>query len=104
MREVYSNPDFTRVGYYKSVLDEAGITSFIQNETTVGAIGAAFPPCLCVTDDSDYDEAIRVIKSRQHVEPTAKGDWKCPSCHEENPGNFELCWNCGAAAPGLAPA
>jgi rubrerythrin len=24
--------------------------------------------------------------------------WRCPTCGESNPGNFEICWNCGAAA------
>jgi hypothetical protein len=23
----------------------------------------------------------------------------CPGCREENPGNFELCWNCGEDLP-----
>ncbi len=24
---------------------------------------------------------------------------ECPRCREENPGNFELCWNCGVDLP-----
>ncbi len=24
--------------------------------------------------------------------------WRCQTCQEENPGTFELCWNCGADA------
>ncbi|MEM0915033.1 MAG: hypothetical protein AAGK09_10540 [Planctomycetota bacterium] len=24
-------------------------------------------------------------------------DWVCPSCGEENPGNFQVCWKCMAA-------
>ncbi len=23
-------------------------------------------------------------------------DWTCPACTEDNPGNFEVCWSCGA--------
>lgn len=26
----------------------------------------------------------------------ARPPWSCPSCGEENPGNFELCWSCEA--------
>ena len=26
--------------------------------------------------------------------------WYCTQCHEENPGNFGVCWNCQAARPG----
>ena len=29
------------------------------------------------------------------------GDWACPSCHEEVPRNFDLCWSCGASHPSL---
>ncbi|AMV20589.1 hypothetical protein [Planctomyces sp. SH-PL14] len=30
------------------------------------------------------------------------GDWGCPSCHEEVPRNFDVCWSCGASHPSLA--
>lgn len=31
-------------------------------------------------------------------EPTPSGpDWRCDACGEENPGSFEVCWNCQAA-------
>lgn len=26
-------------------------------------------------------------------------DWFCPQCGEENPGTFELCWQCDSARP-----
>jgi hypothetical protein len=102
MREVFSGPDVTQVGYYKSVLDEAGISSFIRNEnaTSIGLAGAMFFPALCVTNDADYDEAIRTLKSRQFQSAPPAADWTCPTCLEKNPGNFELCWNCNAPRPG----
>jgi hypothetical protein len=103
MREVFSSPDFTAVGYYKSMLDEAGISSFIQNENanSIGLAGAMFFPALCIIDDASYDEAIHILKSRQ-FKPDAVGveEWTCPSCSEKNPGNFELCWNCDTPRPG----
>ena len=100
MREVFTNPDFTRVGYYKSILDEAGISSFVRNENSIGAVGAAFPPSLCVTDDATYDEAIRLIQSREFIGSADEADWLCAACAEPNPGNFELCWNCNSPRPG----
>jgi hypothetical protein len=96
VREIFSHPDVTRVGYCKSLLDEAGIPCFVQNENTIGAVGAAFPPSLCITNDSDYDEAVRLLKSRQFAPAADDADWTCPACSEKNPGNFELCWNCNA--------
>jgi hypothetical protein len=101
MREVFTSQDFTQVGYYKSVLDEAGISSFVRNENanSIGLGGAIFFPSLCVTDDYDYVEAIRILKSQQYKETTPVADWTCPSCSEKNPGNFELCWNCNSPRP-----
>ena len=105
MREVFSNQDLTLVAYYKGLLDEAGISCFIRNENggNPDVAGISFQPTLCVITDADFDAAIALLKSQPAPSTTVRADWKCPSCHEENPGNFELCWNCGATAPGLAP-
>ena len=32
MREVFVAQDYTRVGFFRSVLEQAGIASFIRNE------------------------------------------------------------------------
>ena len=102
MREVFSSPDPTQVGYYKSILDEAGIPSFIRNEnaSSIGLSGAMFFPSLCIIDDTAYDEALGLLKSRQTKEKVTLTDWTCPACSEKNPGNFEVCWNCNAPRPG----
>jgi hypothetical protein len=101
MREVFRSADFTEVGYYKTILDEQGIVSFIQNQNTGNPAmsGAAFSPTLCVMNDDDFDKAIRVLKERQAS--TSGPDWKCPACHETNPGNFDICWKCQAVRPAL---
>jgi hypothetical protein len=31
-----------------------------------------------------------------------KPAWTCTQCHEENPGNFVICWKCQASRPGLS--
>jgi hypothetical protein len=106
MREVFSNQDLALVAYYKGILDEAGIPCYIRNENggNPDVAGISFQPTLCVITDEAFDSAIALLKSRPAAVASARADWKCPACHEENPGNFELCWNCGASAPGLAPA
>jgi len=103
MREVFSSQDFTEVGYYKSILDEAGIASFIRNENTdnPALAGANFAPTLCVMDDGDYDEAVRVLKSREDKGVVGTAEWICPACSEKNPPNFETCWKCNAVRPAL---
>jgi hypothetical protein len=105
MREVFSNQDLTLVSYYKGLLDEAGIPCYIRNENggNPDVAGISFQPTLCVISDADFEAAIAHLKSQPVSSAIPRADWKCPSCREENPGNFELCWNCGAPAPGLAP-
>lgn len=39
-------------------------------------------------------EAATIGEVRRQARETS---WLCPACGEDNPGNFELCWNCGAA-------
>ena len=41
----------------------------------------------------------RMAMSEPMPEPSAERQseqgWTCTACGEENPGNFEICWNCG---------
>ena len=37
-------------------------------------------------------EIIDIFMKTTHLGPPRE----CPRCHEENPGSFELCWNCAA--------
>ena len=101
MREVYTSQDTTQVGFYKSILDEAEIPSFIRNQNCSfpGTSGPLFFPALCVLDDDDYDEAIRLLKSSQNPAASSGIEWKCSSCAEMNPSNFELCWQCQVTRP-----
>ena len=101
MRQVFTSPNSTLVGYYKSFLDEAGIPSFIQNDNTnnIGLVGSVFTPSLCIIHDEDFDEAILILKSQQIQENTGTVEWLCPGCSEKNPPNFEFCWSCNTARP-----
>lgn len=102
MKEVFVHQDFTRVGFYESVLKEAGIRCFIQNATThnllTGLPSPLFFPKLCVIDDGDYDDAIALLEPLHNQPlpgaPDAK-EWTCPKCHESVPPEFGSCWQCG---------
>ena len=45
-------------------------------------------------DPTDADRARAVIDAYQRETPSTLVV-KCPNCGEENPGSFDLCWNCG---------
>lgn len=99
MKELFREADFSIVGYYRSVLESAGIATFVRNEN-LGMGLADFPipefyPALCVVNDEDFDAAWEIIRERCTVD-AAKGEQvvECTHCREENPGNFEICWNC----------
>jgi hypothetical protein len=99
MREVFEHRDLSRVGYYKAVLDEAGIPSFIRNEHANAITELPSPlffPVLCVLEDADYDRAMEVLGEIYYATPSAEPDWECAQCHAVVPGNFASCWKCGA--------
>ena len=103
MRQVYTSQDSAQVGYYKSILDEAGISSYIRNENSNNpeVSGAIFFPSLCVINDKDYEKAISILKSKQIMASRTGPDWACPSCSETNPPNFDSCWNCDSLRPDI---
>ncbi len=99
MKEIFSNLDYTQVGYFETVLKEAGIRCFIQNANTYNLTGITTFPKLCIIDDGDYDAALELLKPlHQKKSPGAlpQADWTCQKCGESVPGEFDRCWNCDA--------
>jgi hypothetical protein len=98
MKMVYSNESLFLVNNVKNLIDAQGISSFIKNEFSQGAIGeiSAFDawPEVWITDDADFERAIKIINESQSSD---KGeDWICQQCSEQNAPSFEVCWSCGS--------
>lgn len=111
MKEIFSDPDYTRVGYYESVLKEAGIRCFVQNAYShnllTGIPSHLFYPKLCIVDDGDLEAALELLKPLRQMEaPSAppRADWTCPQCGEQVPGGFDRCWKCGRGRDADQPA
>ncbi len=104
MKEVFVDPDLTRVSFARNLLEAEGIRCFIKNENTrtLGPSVAGFSytqlldPALCILDDSQWEAAEGLIQT--HFKNTAAEgpEWRCAGCNETNPAAFDLCWNCGA--------
>jgi hypothetical protein len=104
MKEVFRNADSALVGLYESILEDAGIPSFVYNLGTLqmpaaGLAVAFFPlpiffPTLCVLDDGDYESALRILSPLRAKDPAPVGDWDCRNCGESVPDNFTNCWKC----------
>jgi hypothetical protein len=50
-----------------------------------------------VANAVESEEARKLIRDflRQRKEAPIAASWSCSQCKEENPGEFESCWNCG---------
>lgn len=103
MKEIFSDPDYTRVGYYESVLKEAGIRCFVRNAYShnllTGIPSHLFYPKLCIIDDGDFDAALELLeplRQKELASARASADWTCPKCGESVPAGFDQCWKCDA--------
>ncbi|MFP4145211.1 MAG: hypothetical protein ACLFV3_08715 [Phycisphaeraceae bacterium] len=52
-----------------------------------------------------YLEAVDLVRRLRLDEPLpdpplrrSETEWTCPGCGEQNPANFDICWNCGEPA------
>lgn len=101
MKELFREQDITRVTYWGSVLEAAGIPTHIRNQYLTGSGLTEIPiaeffPALCVINEDDYERAMETIRrTREENEKGSETEIACPSCSELNPGNFEVCWSCG---------
>lgn len=101
MKELFRERDYTRVGYYQSILEAEGIETHVRNQNLATAGLAEIPipeffPALCVVNEEDYGKAMEILRiSTVENELGADQEIACPSCAEQNPGNFEICWSCG---------
>ncbi|MEO6739513.1 MAG: DUF2007 domain-containing protein [Chthoniobacteraceae bacterium] len=103
MTEVFVHPDLTQVEHCRSLLEEAGIESVIQNESThdliAGLQDPMRPPTLCVTNDADAERARELLRALATAGEDNAPEWKCPQCGETVPGNFGTCWKCETQRP-----
>lgn len=103
MRKLYSAVNLQEAYLLLHRLAHAGIEARVLNEHAVGAVGEipflhAYPEVWL--EDADDESRARTIV-RDFEERRSDGlPWSCPSCGEENPGGFELCWRCGTGVEG----
>ena len=99
MRDVFRGRDITLVHYYRGILEEAGISCFIRDESSLAALETDDWPPLCVTNDEDYEKARQILQELMKAQPSNEPDWTCANCGAAVPGNFDRCWHCGTAKP-----
>ena len=82
------------------LLAQEGISTRVFNENAQGAMGEipftqAYPE-VWVVEDAQFTRARGILNEFESSAPTATLT-VCDRCGEQNPGNFELCWQCGEA-------
>lgn len=98
MRRIYSAASLPDAHMVAHLLGQAGIETRIFNENAQGGMGE-IPfmhvwPEVWVIDDRDSERATQLVRELESTDTVSQV--ACSSCHEQNPANFQLCWNCGA--------
>ena len=84
----------------RGLLEQEGIEVHVFNENAQSGVGqlpvAEALPELWVDDEKDWQRATEVVR-RFEAAPRIDATLRCAACGEDNPGNFQVCWNCGAS-------
>ena len=97
MKKVYESLDSIMIGHLKNILVTEGIPSFLKNEYGSSEripVNESWYE-IWIEDDSQYDEADKLIKEALSEDSPSGPDWICPNCKEVNEYQFSMCWNCG---------
>ena len=98
MLKIYSAQTLPDAHLVRGLLAQAGIDARVFNENAQSVMGEipfhqAWPE-VWIMDEGDAKQALDLI--RQIEQPQGRSSPAfCPHCHEENPANFQTCWNCG---------
>jgi hypothetical protein len=83
----------------RGLLGQEGIAAHVFNENAQSGVGqlpvAEALPELWVGDEKDWQRAMEVVRKFEAA-PRIDATLRCAACGEDNPGNFQVCWNCGA--------
>ena len=97
MRKVYDTLDLTEAVLLKDHLIHNSVAASVMNRgATRRREGIASE--VWVDDDADDSDVRALIdaflKRQKNMSGSAKSSWTCRHCREDNPGDFEVCWNC----------
>ncbi len=99
MKKMYSASNLMEAQIVLDLLEHAYIPAQIFNQYAQGMAGEIpvdhARPQVWITRDDDYDRAKHVIETYENT-PVTTDNVQCPSCGEDNPANFQLCWKCGS--------
>jgi Putative prokaryotic signal transducing protein len=100
MLRLYTAANLPDAHLLRQLLAQAGIEAHVFNENAQSGMGEipfthAWPE-VWLARPGDETRAREIVRGFEQP-PAPSPDVFCAECHERNPGNFELCWSCGAA-------
>lgn len=99
MIRVYEAADLQEAHIVLGLLAQARIEASVFNQHAQGGLGdipfGETYPSVWIADERDQRLARKIIDDYRS-EPEVAGSVWCPACGEESPGNFAVCWRCGA--------
>ena len=99
MIRIYQAANLPQAHLLAGLLRHAGIAVRIFNENAQGGLGdipfGETYPEIWIENVADKPRADILIADFETA-PLTRDHVFCRACHEENPGNFELCWKCSA--------
>ena len=98
VKRIYTAANLADAHLVKDLLQQAGIATHIFNEYAMAAMGdvpmgSAYPQ-IWISQPHQEQHARAVIADYEQ-RPAQTAIKICAPCGEANPGEFELCWNCG---------
>jgi len=100
MKRIYTAANLPEAYLVRDLLTQAGVAAHVFNEHANAALGdlpsnAAYPQ-VWITQ-SHQEQHARAIIAGYEARPAIHANRICAACGEQNPGQFEICWSCGAA-------
>ncbi len=99
MKRIYTAANLPDAHLVRNMLEQAGIPAHIFNANAIGALGdlpmAAAYPQVWIAQIHQEQHARSVVAEYSRV-TTPLDSKTCGRCGESNPGEFDLCWSCGA--------
>lgn len=100
MKKIYSSNNRVMLYLLKAKLEEQKIFSIIKNEELAGPAAGEVPPVvakpeLWILEDNQYSLANDILQEELALQAKPAESWRCPQCHEELEGQFDVCWKCG---------
>lgn len=100
MYKLYIATNLPEAHLIAGMLAGAGIEAQVLNQYSQSALGeipfGEARPELWLTDARDMTIAQKMIAAYERPAGAVKNT-PCPTCGEDNPADFGLCWNCGAS-------